>query len=121
LAPSSMVLMIARLFGIGLFVLLAGAGCTARHRVCASPELMRASGQVEVGAKTDDAQVLETDILRSFAERSRTANSSSTANRPAKVLALSGGGMYGAYTTGILAGWTAAGTRPCFDVVTGVS
>ena len=36
-------------------------------------------------------------------------------------LALSGGGPYGAYGAGVLAGWTAAGTRPEFDVVTGVS
>lgn len=36
-------------------------------------------------------------------------------------LALSGGGPYGAYGAGLLSGWTAAGTRPKFDVVTGVS
>jgi predicted acylesterase/phospholipase RssA len=36
-------------------------------------------------------------------------------------LALSGGGPLGAYGAGVLAGWTAAGTRPKFDVVTGVS
>lgn len=37
------------------------------------------------------------------------------------VLALSGGGMYGAYTAGVLKGWTDSGTRPTFDVVTGIS
>ncbi|ATQ41569.1 patatin-like phospholipase family protein [Caulobacter mirabilis] len=37
------------------------------------------------------------------------------------VLALSGGGANGAYGAGVLAGWTAAGKRPQFDVVTGVS
>lgn len=36
-------------------------------------------------------------------------------------LALSGGGSYGAFGAGILVGWTASGTRPKFDVVTGVS
>jgi hypothetical protein len=40
---------------------------------------------------------------------------------PRNVLVLSGGGMYGAYTAGYLNGWTAAGTRPQFDIVTGVS
>lgn len=40
---------------------------------------------------------------------------------PRHVLALSSGGIYGAYSTGFLAGWTKAGTRPEFDVVTGVS
>jgi hypothetical protein len=40
---------------------------------------------------------------------------------PRNVLVLSGGGMNGAYTAGVLKGWTASGTRPQFDVVTGVS
>jgi hypothetical protein len=37
------------------------------------------------------------------------------------VLALSGGGPDGAYGAGLLAGWQTAGSRPNFDVVTGVS
>ncbi|MFD0917325.1 patatin-like phospholipase family protein [Pseudahrensia aquimaris] len=37
------------------------------------------------------------------------------------ILALSGGGAYGAYGAGVLSGWTQRGTRPQFDVVTGVS
>ena len=36
-------------------------------------------------------------------------------------LALSGGGADGAYGVGVLNGWTAAGTRPTFSVVSGVS
>ncbi len=36
-------------------------------------------------------------------------------------LALSGGGSDGAFSAGVLGGWTAFGTRPEFDVVTGVS
>ena len=35
------------------------------------------------------------------------------------ILAISGGGSYGAYTAGVLKGWTASGMRPQFDVVTG--
>ena len=42
--------------------------------------------------------------------------------RPAKtILALSGGGSYGAFTAGVLNGWTVGQNRPEFDVVTGVS
>lgn len=37
------------------------------------------------------------------------------------VLCLSGGGSYGAYSAGVLCGWTARGDRPEFDVVTGIS
>ena len=36
-------------------------------------------------------------------------------------LALSGGGAKGAFGAGVLAGWSAAGTRPEFEIVTGVS
>jgi hypothetical protein len=38
-----------------------------------------------------------------------------------KFLAVSGGGSNGAYGAGLLVGWTAAGTRPKFDIVTGIS
>lgn len=37
------------------------------------------------------------------------------------LLALSGGGANGAYGGGLLYGWSESGTRPVFDVVTGVS
>jgi hypothetical protein len=40
---------------------------------------------------------------------------------PRNVLCLSGGGSYGAYSAGVLVGWTQRGDRPCFDVVTGIS
>lgn len=36
-------------------------------------------------------------------------------------LALSGGGPHGAFGAGLLNGWTKAGTRPVFKIVTGVS
>jgi predicted patatin/cPLA2 family phospholipase len=41
--------------------------------------------------------------------------------RAPSYLALSGGGADGAYGAGVLNGWTAAGTRPEFSVVSGVS
>jgi len=40
---------------------------------------------------------------------------------PRNVLALSSGGLYGAYSAGVLDGWSRTGTRPEFDVVTGSS
>ena len=41
--------------------------------------------------------------------------------RPRHVLALSSGAAYGAYGAGFVDGWTRSGTRPEFDVVTGIS
>ncbi|MDF0488666.1 patatin-like phospholipase family protein [Sphingomonas sp. H39-1-10] len=43
------------------------------------------------------------------------------AGTPPTMLALSGGGANGAFGAGVLYGWTQAGTRPEFSVVTGVS
>jgi hypothetical protein len=40
---------------------------------------------------------------------------------PVSFLAISGGGDDGAFGAGLLNGWTAAGTRPEFELVTGVS
>ena len=44
-----------------------------------------------------------------------------TADHEVNVLALSGGGAGGAFAAGLLDGWTHRGSRPSFDVVTGVS
>jgi len=41
--------------------------------------------------------------------------------RPIQILELSGGGQYGAFGAGFLNGWTQSGTRPKFDLVTGIS
>lgn len=40
---------------------------------------------------------------------------------PTNFLAISGGGDDGAFGAGLLCGWTAAGTRPTFKLVTGIS
>ncbi|WP_373506502.1 patatin-like phospholipase family protein [Thiocapsa sp.] len=41
--------------------------------------------------------------------------------RPHQYLAISGGGSDGAFGAGLLNGWSAAGTRPEFTIVTGIS
>lgn len=48
-------------------------------------------------------------------------NYASARSGPARYLTLSGGGHNGAFGAGFLLGWTASGTRPTFDVVTGIS
>jgi predicted acylesterase/phospholipase RssA len=40
---------------------------------------------------------------------------------PSNFLAISGGGEDGAFGAGLLVGWTAAGNRPSFKIVTGIS
>ena len=69
----------------------------------------------------------EAERLSGTDERLRKAEVLREAFRPAvpppkrAVLCLSGGGSYGAFSAGVLCGWTKRGDRPQFDVVTGIS
>jgi predicted acylesterase/phospholipase RssA len=68
--------------------------------------------------------VLDLDELRRYADEPASAFFKTDVNSragPLSYLALSGGGADGAYGAGVLNGWTAAGTRPRFSVVSGVS
>lgn len=58
---------------------------------------------------------------RSIGESVRQAEAAYGANPPTDILALSGGGSYGAFGAGLLCGWTDAGNRPTFRIVTGIS
>ncbi len=67
---------------------------------------------------TADQERDATDVTR-LADRARRDGGPAPARR--SVLVLSGGGTYGAYTAGVLVGWSETGCRPRFDVVTGIS
>ena len=63
-------------------------------------------------------------MIRIAIERQRAAGllyDDSGELQPITFLALSGGGSDGAFGAGLLNGWTSAGTRPEFSIVTGVS
>ena len=105
-------------------LVLATPGCVSRRTSCAPPQLMRTSGLVPVNPPPgEETTVIDTDMVRSLADKLRTAHAidPNAPRKNASVLALSGGGAYGAYTVGVLSGWTAAGNRPEFDIVSGVS
>ncbi|WP_445819602.1 patatin-like phospholipase family protein [Bradyrhizobium sp. ISRA442] len=74
-------------------------------------------------AEASTSRVLDIDGLRRYADEPITKFSFekeySAASRT--YLALSGGGADGAYGVGVLNGWSRAGTRPTFSVVSGVS
>ncbi len=94
-----------------LGLLLFAAGC-ANTRPYPPPNLPTTARLVEIrpapdGSPIRHAAALDTD------EAARRG--------PRDVLVLSGGGMVGAYTAGVLKGWSDAGRRPRFDIVTGVS
>jgi predicted acylesterase/phospholipase RssA len=70
------------------------------------------------------SRVLNLGELRWYADEPASAFLRPNVNTragPLSYLALSGGGADGAYGAGVLNGWTAAGTRPEFSVVSGVS
>jgi predicted acylesterase/phospholipase RssA len=108
-------------------VALAVPGCSTPSRLPAAPQ--SASVQIEPAPTT--VRYLVSRETDSFAQEARNAldrekawlasQGQSGALPPAYYLAISGGGDNGAFGAGLLNGWTAAGTRPEFKVVTGVS
>ena len=103
-------------------LLAAMAGCAAdRPRLAVPEELANAAqipGMGEVrGWGEGSSPVIERSIVWTWAQRKASGLPMTEIN----VLTLSGGGPGGAYGAGILCGWTAAGNRPVFDVVTGIS
>lgn len=54
-------------------------------------------------------------------ERTLSERYAGVMHRSHEYLLLSGGGADGAFGAGLLVGWTAAGTRPDFEIVTGIS
>ena len=74
-------------------------------------------------ADASASRVLDVDGLRRYTDEPAAKFLADGAiSSPIKTyLALSGGGADGAYGAGVLNGWTAAGTRPAFSIVSGVS
>ena len=94
-------------------------------RQCSLVERVPVTELVDPSRGVDTVPVLDVKVCDALAARTSTSDitpvSATAGKKPFNVLVLSGGGAYGAYSAGVLAGWTEAGTRPQFDVVTGVS
>lgn len=114
-----------------VILLHVGAGCSsAPKRVQAFSPLDHTNRIIDEAAPEGTYPPVERVTADSLA--GALANLSADAKRPAEivtpapprpinVMVLSGGGEYAAFASGLLAGWTASGCRPEFDVVTGVS
>ena len=61
------------------------------------------------------------ELRQSLVDRAERADPGRKSRPPKNVLCLSGGGSYGAFSAGLLVGWSESGTRPQFDTVTGIS
>lgn len=110
-----------RVVRIALSALLAACcalGCASTRIPTPSNSVVRAPWHAD--PPTDECRP-ETDKLIVDGLSAQLAAPAPAIERPINVLALSAGGKYGAYSAGLLCGWTANGTRPNFDIVTGVS
>jgi predicted acylesterase/phospholipase RssA len=121
--------MLRRTFRIGLVgstvFLTAGCATIAPRNVLPQAN----AGQIELegfhnirfwgDASARDIQA----IMRADLPKSEARLSSGIERHPpvSKLLAISGGAEDGAFGAGLLVGWSDAGTRPVFDLVTGVS
>jgi hypothetical protein len=103
-----------------LLAVLLGAGCAEVERAEVPPNLvssrlvsadhLRSTDRPELaGEQPEPEEVVQTSFPVAAPQR------------PLNLLALSGGGMYGAFDVGVLSGWSESGKRPTFDVVTGIS
>ncbi|HEY1187822.1 MAG TPA: patatin-like phospholipase family protein [Gemmata sp.] len=84
-------------------------------------ELKASVGWLDLEAQEAGRSTIRTEDLLAFADKSRAAVKPANPFPKKNILVVTGGGSYGAYPAGVLVGWTATGTRPEFDVVTGVS
>jgi predicted acylesterase/phospholipase RssA len=111
---------------VGITFLCLFAGCTSSGRLSAVPEDREAVAVV--GGMTGirywqaaDLKLMEQDAVAAYTREAELHSGRRTRLPPANFLAISGGGENGAFGAGLLVGWTEAGTRPEFKLVTGVS
>jgi predicted acylesterase/phospholipase RssA len=107
-------------------LLMAACGTPARLSAVPAQEHLAAEIPGLTGIRyfsREQAGLLRQDAVDSLqrARARREAAGQSGPLPPTYFLAISGGGEDGAFGAGLLVGWTAAGTRPDFKLVTGVS
>ncbi len=103
------------------------SGCAAPPRLAAVPR--EATGRATaLGLANErffyisDAAAIEREFMEAGRRQPRRAGLRPGDRLPTShFLAVSGGGENGAFGAGLLNGWSEAGTRPVFDLVTGVS
>lgn len=123
-------LLSASLYVLTLLSLLLAQGCSLPKRLPPQPRALLGKAEV-VGMPDIRFVIQDPEDMERFAMRARElmdrekrwlAQQGQTGPLPpANLLAISGGGDDGAFGAGLLSGWTAAGTRPAFKVVTGIS
>jgi predicted acylesterase/phospholipase RssA len=100
------------------------AGCTSIHRTPVPIEDFDRAvipGMPDIRDWGDEPSAhFQEDLIQSVLD-AREATGIDPTDEPIHTLVLSGGGANGAFGAGYLNGWTEAGTRPSFKLVTGIS
>jgi hypothetical protein len=118
---------VARLVLTALIGLAPLYGCATPRRLPAVPTALESQaaplpGPIRFLVLRDTSGMVQEGLNSLTKERAWLAAQGKTGPLPPMyMLAISGGGDDGAFGAGLLNGWTAAGTRPEFKVVTGVS
>jgi hypothetical protein len=120
---------VVRLALLGLILALS-VGCKYRQTTnCPTPAAsgLNTRDLIDPPAQAEVEQFVHMDQFGAMARKegarikAELLRNTPPGHPPRNVLCLSGGGSYGAYSAGVLVGWTERGDRPCFDVVTGIS
>ncbi|MBI2253182.1 MAG: patatin-like phospholipase family protein [Proteobacteria bacterium] len=109
-----------------LAIALAACGTLARQPASPPPVTTAINDSFEGEeiryAPLEDLAKIQNNISRAFTNESPECYTVGDDGKPVyNYLAVSGGGSDGAFGAGMLNGWTKAGTRPRFKIVTGVS
>lgn len=111
--------------GLAVLGLMLLAGCTAApERTDPLPAALAADASlpgITGGRYWGDERPAELDAWLALPEATLRERYGGVMGRPHNYLVISGGGGDGAYGAGLLTGWTELGTRPEFQIVTGIS
>ncbi len=97
------------------------AGCERRPGAAGEDATPAWPGHVEILDRDAAVPDLADSLAEAVATGHPTGDSDEDGRGDFTLLALSAGSGYGAFGAGLLTGWSEAGTRPEFDVVTGTS
>jgi len=111
------------LVSITFLTILFGCAGTVKRNPLPVELILEASipGVPEARFWADEWPTFSMQRFNSLTEADINQHFSGVYNVPHNYLAISGGGANGAFGAGLLAGWSVQGTRPEFNMVTGVS
>ena len=110
---------------LSIFTITVLAGCAALPERDPVPSVLSSSAEIpgvpDARFENEGWSVFTTHQLEEASEEELKQNYPAIFGQAHNYLAISGGGADGAFGAGLITGWSEAGTRPEFTMVTGVS